>query len=85
MGEEQVILGTCKVIGTRYPALSVDVMRFGKSRAMATKGRCPLEHKGELLHDFRPKGADFTYETAEFMSQGAEFRLRRIYRIFNYD
>ena len=85
MGEEQVIPGTYKVSGTRYPALSVDVMRFGKSRAMATKGRCPLEHKDVLLHDFKPKGADFTYETAEFMSQGAEFRLRRIYRVFKYD
>ena len=71
MGEEQVIPGTYKVSGTRYPALSVDVMRFGKSRAMATKSRCPLENKGVLLHDFKPKGA-------EFRSQGAESRLRRI-------
>ena len=50
---EQVIQGSHMVSGTRCPAGSDPVKKWGESRAAAPKGRCPVEHRGEF-RDVRP-------------------------------
>ena len=48
------------VSGTRCPAGSDPVKKWSESRAAASKGRCPVEHRGEF-RDVRlsvyPEGA----------------------------
>ena len=62
------------VSGTRCPASSVEVMRLGESRAVASKGQCPTEHRGEPLHHSRPQRDDFRSERAELRLGRANFR-----------
>ena len=46
--KELVIQGSHMVSGTRCPAWSDQLMKWSESRAAASKGRCPVGHRGEF-------------------------------------
>ena len=46
--KELVIQGSNMVSGTRCPARSDPVKKWSESRAVASKVRCPVEHRGEF-------------------------------------
>ena len=47
--EKLVIQGSHMVSGTRCPAWSDQLKKWGESRAAAPKGQCPVEHRGEPI------------------------------------